>query len=111
MKNIKIISLMLALVFVLQAFTFVVVAEDAVATDNIKAEIPYCADITGVSAYTGATMTTMTAEEAAAEGVSGGSGHVIKLEKGSGGSSVTLDLAQIANKEIKLADVKSITAP
>ena len=116
MKKLRILSLILALIFVISSIPFVIFAEDAATTSDIVFDIPVCDNVASLSAYTYANKGTtemLSAEQAAAEGVpTGYSGNVLKITQtvaSADGISFYLDLNETICKGISLSDIKSIT--
>ena len=107
MKNLRIISLILALVLTLSSIPFVVFAEDA---SDVKNEIPY---IDGVSDYFGwgyASKAELTAKDAGIpDGYQGNYVMAFEPKSTSKDISFVIDLRQTVCKGIKISDVESLT--
>ena len=108
MKKRSILALILSVAILVTSIPFIIFAEgEAVASEtDVKSEIPYGADIAGVSAYVSSGLTVMTEAQAKAAGVPAGcSGHVLSLT-GAGNVGIILDLR---DRNIKVETIESIT--
>ena len=108
MKKRSILALILSVAILVTSIPFIIFAEgEAVASEpDVKSEIPYGADIAGVSAYASSGLTVMTEAQATAAGVPAGySGHVLSLT-GASGVGIILDLR---DRNIKVETIESIT--
>ncbi len=115
MKMIKRLSLMLSLLLLLNAMSFVIYAEAETETIDPalgKSEIPYTAEDKTLSIYGYSDMKLLDAEMAEAAGITGIEGnYVMQLANASaeGDSSIMLDLRQTVCKDVKIEDVESVT--
>lgn len=113
MKMIKRLSLILSLVLLFNAMSFVVYAETETIDPTLgKAEIPYTDEDTNLSIYGYSDMKLLDAESAEALGIIGVEGdYVMQFTDASanGDTSFMLDLRQTVAKGVKIEDVESVT--
>ena len=115
MKMIKRLSLILSLLLLLNAMSFVIYAEAETETIDPalgKSEIPYTAEDKTLSIYGYSDMKLLDAEMAEVAGVTGIEGdYVMQFTSASaeGDSSIMLDLRQTVCKDVKIEDVESVT--